>query len=647
MRLKNLCIFSIFILLITTVNNKCFASNVGFNSLISASYVQQNQQRTAALAAYKKKINDSNKKIFKLKRTLYRILQIQDSNQSGLTFNSNSKTTRASDRHQDSIPAIKLSDNISNTSDSDEIEKKLAEVVVSLLDEQTKFVNLLLKRIVIFWNPNFNFGVDISSKEAIERGFLDMLGLGNKQIWSGSTYGGKLARAIDSENRVQESISKLIGLTELYRYSMVYNYIHIIGSIYRHTKNFERTVRSRLRLFKSMRERLISTRDSLALLLNVDLPDDVDLPYPVSPPCYLNVGENCDEEMYNQILNEIAFFKEVQDENKELSIRIRNGSCGIHEVTGCTSCEIKKVRVSLIDWAFNDIQIDLLRLERDLKLCKETIKQNNGGEEPSISRLNGGVEGFVLSPGGSLHDSEEYVSEFDDQDNYQEEAELTSNASDGFESGARPTGALTRRGRTCESTEIKRYKRRSFQKASKRTSKRRYLKTRRTKMKRRLKNFEIDSITGNNNCGDGSNMNNFQNDGKQATDFKSGDSSFSSIKGDSIVRKGSVLGGNHKKTTEINGPGIYSPFSSFSDNSTNFTDSESESEMDIGSPLNSDTHVSTKTSEFPSSATRQSNGAPETKRGLSSNEPFQSPEAEVAHSLSNTQISKRRRNKRR
>ncbi|KAL5369060.1 putative signal peptide-containing protein [Cryptosporidium parvum] len=643
MRLRNWCILSIFILLIKSLDNICFASNGEFNSLTIASYTQQNQQRIATLATYKKKINDSNKRIFKLKKIICRILQVQqENNQTG--FNSNSKATRISDRHQDAIVTTSGSNNKSSTSDNDELEKKLSEVVVSLLDEQAKFANLILKRIIIFWNPSLNFGVDISSKGALERGFLDMLGLGDKQIWSGSNYGGKLIRATDSENRIQESVSKLISLTELYRYLMVHNYLHIIGSIYRHTKNFERTVRSRLRLFKKMRDRLVSTRDSLALILNTDLPDDVNLPHPISPPCYLNMGENCNEEMYNQILNEIAFFKAVQDENRELSTRIRDGSCGNHEVTGCTFCEIKKARISLIEWAFNDIQSDLTRLERDLKLCQETIKRNNGNDL-SISKFNRGGGGFEPNLDYNISDSSETMLGYGSSElsNDQNETNSYGNFSSEFGNNARPTGNMNRRSRTCSSTEIKRYKRRSFHhKTSKKTSKRRYLKSRRTKTIRKSKDCDADPFLADNNNDGVSNVSSSHKNQIHSTDSKNS-SSPSGFKSDYNNRRRSISGGG-KQTTENNDLGISSPFLSTSETSSHSSDCEYESETDASSPFNGETNSITNTPEIHSSVSPKSTVSPETKRGYSSapNDSIQSLKTEVPQSLSNTQNNKRK-----
>ncbi|TRY52014.1 Uncharacterized protein CTYZ_00002145 [Cryptosporidium tyzzeri] len=644
MRLRNWCILSIFILLIKSLNNICFASNGEFNSLTLASYTQQNQQRVIALATYKKKINESNKKIFKLKKIVCRILQIQqENNQTG--FNSNSKATRISDRHQDAILTNSGSNNKSSTSNHDELERKLSEVVVSLLEEQTKFSNLILQRIIIFWNPSLNFGVDISSKGALEQGFLDMLGLGDKQICSGSSYGGKIIRATDSENIIQESVSKLISLTELYRYLMMYNYLHIIGSIYRHTKNFERTVRSRLRLFKKMRDRLVSTRDSLAFILNADLPDDVNLPHPISPPCYLNMGENCNEEIHNQILNEIAFFKAVQDENRELSARIRDGSCGNHEVTGCTFCEIKRARISLIEWTFNDVQSDLTRLERDLKLCQETIKRNNG-DDLSISKFNKGGGDFEPNSDYNISDSSETMlgygsselSNDQDETNY-----LCGNFSSEFGNNARPTGNMNRRSRTCSNTEIKRYKRRSFHhKTSKKTSKRRYLKSRRIKTIRKSKGHDADPFSADNNNNGISNVISSHKNQIHSTDSKNG-SSPSGIKSDYNNRRRSISGGG-KQITENNVLGISSPFLSTSETSNHSSDCEYESEIDTSSPFNCETNSITNTPVIHSSVSPKSTVSPETKRGYSSalNESIQLSKTEVPQSPPNIRNNKRR-----
>ncbi|KAJ1606920.1 putative signal peptide-containing protein [Cryptosporidium canis] len=492
MRLESLSIFSLFVVLLLTTNHACFAADIGFNSFSSVSYVQDNQQRFAALTAYKKKINDSNKKIHKLKKLLSRLMQLQnDSYPSGSGFDSNFKSARNPDRRPDNVSiegsgGAKGGGALSSVGSGDDLEKRFVGTVLSLVEEQTNFMNLLLKRMIIFWNPSFNFGVDISSKSTMERGFLDMLGLGDRQIWSGSSFGGKLVKATESDNGERESVEKLIGLTEFYRYSMVYNYIHIIGSIYRHAKNFERTVRSRLRLFRNMRERLISSRDSLALLLDTDLPDDVSLPYPVFPPCYLNMAENCNVDIYNRISGEISFFKEVQDENKELSIRIRGEPCDDHEVTGCTGCEIKKLSVSLIEWAFNDIQLDLLRLERDLKLCLDSIKQNSNGDIP----VGPGSTKRDAGSGSGGRSRESY--EGDRQAVSPDEAGLGPMASKRDQEGEPGSaGLMGRRGAAHGGSEIKRYKRRSLHhRTSRRNSKRRSLKSRRSRMVRRLRSTD-------------------------------------------------------------------------------------------------------------------------------------------------------------
>ncbi|KAJ1607903.1 putative signal peptide-containing protein [Cryptosporidium canis] len=492
MRLESLSIFSLLVVLLLTTNHACFAADIGFNSFSSVSYEQDNQQRFAALTAYKKKINDSNKKILKLKKLLSKLMQLQnDSYPSGSGFDSNFKSARNPERRPDNVSiegscGAKGSNALSSLGSGDDLEKRFIGTVLSLVEEQANFMNLLLKRMIIFWNPSFNFGVDISSKSTMERGFLDMLGLGDRQIWSGSSFGGKLVKATESDNGERESVEKLIGLTEFYRYSMVYNYIHIIGSIYRHSKNFERTVRSRLRLFRNMRERLISSRDSLALLLDTDLPDDVSLPYPVFPPCYLNMAENCNSEIYGRISGEISFFKEVQDENKELSNRIRGEPCDDHEATGCTGCEIKKLSVSLIEWAFSDIQLDLLRLERDLKLCLDSIKQNSNGDIP-------------VGPGSTKRDAES-ASEGRSRESYEggrqavspDEAGLGPRAFNrDLEGEPGSVGLMGRRGAAHGDSEIKRYKRRSLHhRTSRRNSKRRSLKSRRSRIARRLRSTD-------------------------------------------------------------------------------------------------------------------------------------------------------------
>ncbi|KAK9173123.1 Uncharacterized protein cmbei_4003750 [Cryptosporidium meleagridis] len=632
MRLKNWCILSIFILLIKSLNYACFASNGEFNSLTLASYTQQNQQRITALATYKKKINESNKKIFRQKRIISKILQAQkENNQTG--FNSNSKAARISDRHQDAIVVANGSNNKSSASNNDELEKKLSEVVVSLLDEQAKFANLILKRVIMFWDPSLNFGIDISSKGALERGFLDMLGLGDKQIWNESNYGGKLISATDSENRIQEPLSKLISLSELYRYLMMCNYLHIIGSIYRHAKNFERTVRSRLRLFKKMRDRLVNTRDSLAIMLNTDLPDDVNLPHPIYPPCYLNMAENCNEEIYNQILNEIAFFKVVQDENKELSIRIRDVSCGNHEVTGCTFCEIKKARISLIEWAFNDIQSDLTRLERDLKLCQETIKRNNGGD-PSASKFSRGGGGFESNLSYNVSDSSESALGYGSGElsNDQDEASSFHILSGGSENNARSAGNMNRRSRTHSITEIKRYKRRSFHhKTSKRISKRRFLKSRRTRTIRRSKGHDPDSFLEDNNGDGGLNTSNTHKSQIHSTDSKSSNSP-SGSKSD-FNRRRSISGGG-KQTIENGDLGIFSPSLSTSETSNSLSVCEYESEIDTCSPFNSETNSSTNAPEIHGSICPKSTASSETKKSSlsASDESIQSLKTDVPQS---------------
>ncbi|KAF7455847.1 hypothetical protein HWI79_3607 [Cryptosporidium felis] len=332
---------------------------------------------------YKRKITDSNKKILKLRKSLHRLWQPgggSEGSDSRHSYDVDLKpSNRALDRRQT----------------DDEFERKQRDIILVLFDEQIKFINLVLNRLIIFWNPSFNYGVDITSKVQSDRGFLDMLGLGDKQIWSGSNYGGKVMNIVDVENEEHDNLEKLIDLSELYRYSMIYSYLQILGLIYRRTKNFERAVRSRFRLFKNVRKRLTMTRDVLALMLGTDLPNEGDLPLPVAPPYYLNMGENCSEEIYEQISREISFFREVQDENRGLLTRIRNGTCGKHELTGCSSCEIKKLTISILEWEILDVQMDIQRLERDLKLCRDSIQKNSscgpsGSNEGGESTSGGG-----------------------------------------------------------------------------------------------------------------------------------------------------------------------------------------------------------------------------------------------------------------
>ncbi|OII72202.1 uncharacterized protein cubi_01535 [Cryptosporidium ubiquitum] len=655
MRLESLFIFSIFILLI--VNSACFATNVGFNSFSPVSYVQQNQQRLSALTSYKRRIEEYNRKIFRLKKLISKIIQTQKDNaQSGFNINSNSKTNKTLDKLCDSdINSSKGSDDV-NISGNDELERKLTEVVISLLDEQTKFTNMFLRRMIIFWNPNFNFGVDISSKVEVERGFLDMLGLGDKSLWSGSNCGGKLIGATDSEDRIQESIPKLIDLAQLYRFSMVYNYIHIIGSIYRHTKNFDRTVRSRLRLFKNMRERLIKTRDSLALTLNTDLPNDVDLPYPRSPPSYLNVGENCNEDIYRQISKEIAFFKKVQDENRELSVRIRDGPCRNHEVTGCTFCEIKKVCLSLIEWAFNDIQADLIRLDRDLKLCIDSIQRNGGVNAPPDAMFKS-EESSDLSSSEILDESGESIFSYecDEQDNSQEEMTLTSNTyEDGLEGSEESLGTFTQINPTSKHSDIKRYKRRSSHHRTSRTSKRRGIKSRRTNMSWKLKSLEADPLSKNDNKESSNGTNCPQNNETQITGSKSNDYSASTSVNDDINSNSKLntsldiqqsrdskritSGEDWRHANEASRSKVYSP-------SYGFSDSESESENDPDTPI--DTTSNSHNTEFSNSVVRRNIGNCENKRNIPSANVGISRTSETIDTHSRrTRLTKRRRSRR-
>ncbi|KAH7647273.1 hypothetical protein FG379_002416 [Cryptosporidium bovis] len=344
---RNLCKTSVFL---------------GNNSVLLCpiSLAEVNVNRMSVLTTYKKGLLEKSKKVSRMKKSLYKLI---------------SQTRMKSER--DCKYNNKYSSLLMNKVTRVKTDGGIVEAVLNLIKEQVKLVELLLEVVIMFWDPVFNYGIDISSQSKIDHSFLDMLGLGDKGLWDTDNYGGKVSKAIDTDLGSSDSLFKILGSIEMYRYLMTYNYLLIIGLIYRKGKNFERNIRSKLRLFHNVREGLISSRDSLSLLLDSDLPGDISFPHPKPSPSYLDVGANCDLKTYNEIREEINFFRRVQDESKIFSDKIKSSECTHHDFRGCNSCEIKKTSILIIEWSMNDIQMDIERLEKDLKLCFENIRKSN------------------------------------------------------------------------------------------------------------------------------------------------------------------------------------------------------------------------------------------------------------------------------
>ncbi|KAK6589852.1 hypothetical protein RS030_192907 [Cryptosporidium xiaoi] len=335
---------------------------LGNNSVLlyPISLAEVNVNRMSVLNTYKKGLLERSKKISRMKKSLSKLIS-QTRTKSERDFKS---SNRYSSLLMNKVTRVKTDGGI-------------VEAVLNLMKEQVKLVELLLEVVIMFWDPVFNYGIDISSQSKIDHSFLDMLGLGDKGLWDTDNYGGKVSKAIDTGLGSSDSLFKILGSIEMYRYLMTYNYLLIIGLIYRKGKNFERNIRSKLRLFHNVREGLISSRDSLSLLLDSDLPGEISFPHPKPSPSYLDVGANCDLKTYNEIREEINFFRRVQDESKIFSDEIKSSECTHHDFRGCNSCEIKKTSILIIEWSMNDIQMDIERLEKDLKLCFENIRKSN------------------------------------------------------------------------------------------------------------------------------------------------------------------------------------------------------------------------------------------------------------------------------
>ncbi|KAH8738961.1 hypothetical protein FG386_003286 [Cryptosporidium ryanae] len=339
--------------------NNVYNRNV---SLYSVSLVEVNINRINVLTTYKKRILEKSKKVSRTKRSLSKLISIQ----------ARMKTEKDGKRSDNYYISFLMSKDTGVKADGD-----IVEAVINLIKDQVKFMELLIETVILFWDPAFNYGIDISSQTRADHSFLDMLGLGDKGLWDANNYGGRVSKASDTDLRSSDSIFKILGSVEMYRYLMVYNYLLIIGLIYRKGKNFERNIKSKLRLFHNVREGLISSRDSLSLLIDSDLPGDISLPPPRPSPSYLDVGANCNLKIYNEIVEEINFFRGIQDENKFLADKIKSSECTNHDFRGCNSCEIKRTSVLIIEWSMNDIQMDIERLEKDLKLCINNIKKTN------------------------------------------------------------------------------------------------------------------------------------------------------------------------------------------------------------------------------------------------------------------------------
>ncbi|EEA06125.1 uncharacterized protein CMU_018820 [Cryptosporidium muris RN66] len=257
---------------------------------------------------------------------------------------------------------------------------------LELINLQIKKINMITSRLLVYWHAEYNVGFDIESSESLDMSFLDMIGLGDESIWDTSSLGGKVSGAIDHGVDIyDESVDRLISKLELYRYIMVYNYVRILGVIFRKPLDYEKIIRKCYATFKAIKEQISEIRDSISLILQQDLPSEPTLPEPIAPPSYLDIRKYCSAESYNDLVARIDFFREVQDNYKHAIDNIKIERCINHELRGCSSCESRKYRILLCEWSIHDLEIDIKRLEGNLSICfnilnkrhEETSKQVN------------------------------------------------------------------------------------------------------------------------------------------------------------------------------------------------------------------------------------------------------------------------------
>ncbi|OII77490.1 hypothetical protein cand_016500 [Cryptosporidium andersoni] len=257
---------------------------------------------------------------------------------------------------------------------------------LELINLQIKKINMITSRLLVYWHAEYNMGFDIESSESLDMSFLDMIGLGDESIWDTSSLGGKVSRAIDHGADIYDkSVDRLISKLELYRYIMVYNYIRILGVIFRKPLDYEKIIRKCYATFKAVKEQISETRDSISLILQQDLPSEPTLPEPIATPSFLDIRKYCNTESYNDLVARIDFFREIQDNYKHAIDNIKREKCINHELRGCSLCESRKYRILLCEWSIHDLEIDIKRLESNLSICfnilnkrhEETIKQIN------------------------------------------------------------------------------------------------------------------------------------------------------------------------------------------------------------------------------------------------------------------------------
>ncbi|KAL7068431.1 hypothetical protein ACR3K2_11530 [Cryptosporidium serpentis] len=249
---------------------------------------------------------------------------------------------------------------------------------LELINLQIKKINMTTSRLLVYWHAEYNMGLDVELSESLDVSFLDMIGLGDENIWDTSSLGGKVLRAIDHGDDIyDESVDRLISKLELYRFIMIYNYIRILGVIFRKPLDYDKIIRKCYTTFKAVKEQIGEIRDSISLILQQDLPSEPTLPEPIAPPSFLDIRKYCNTEAYNNLVARIDFFREIQDNYKHAVDNIKREKCINHELRGCSLCESRKYRILLCEWSIHDLEIDIKRLESDLSICFNILNRRH------------------------------------------------------------------------------------------------------------------------------------------------------------------------------------------------------------------------------------------------------------------------------